>query len=80
MIFNPDIAVVLSILIKDECERHAASRQELMHKLSELTAHCKEVERQRDEEAENYSLLKVPPAYLTVVVWVYTGQLHVSPM
>ena len=45
---------------KDENEGLKTSRQEIMHKLNELAAHCKEVERQRDEEAENCRLLEVP--------------------
>lgn len=60
---------------KGECERHASSRQELIHKLSELTTHCKEVERQHDEEAENCRFLKVHLIYLTIVVQFHAGQL-----
>lgn len=45
---------------KDEYERLNTSRQEIVQNLNELAAHCKEVERQRDEEAENCRLLKVP--------------------
>ena len=48
-----------SILCKGEYARIEFIRQELLHKLKVLTAHCEEVERQRGEEAEKCRLIAV---------------------
>ena len=52
--------VYVCVFSKDEYERLKSSREEVMHTLNELRARCEEVESQRDEEAENCQLLKVP--------------------
>ena len=68
-----------SILCKDECDRLESSRQEVMQKLSELTTHCEEVERQRDKEAENCHLVKVCSTMLSrIVIWVCAAHLLLS--
>ena len=50
----------------------------MVHELNELTAHCEEVERQRDEEAENCQLLKVPLHILCSKLGLYWSSV-VSP-
>ena len=54
----------LSIPCKGEYDRLESSRQEVMQKLNELTAHCKEVERQHNEEAANCHLVEVRTYHL----------------
>lgn len=50
---------LLSVLKKGENEGLGSTSQEMLHKLNELTAHCEEVERQCNEEAEKSRLLQV---------------------
>ena len=69
LIYSKSYLVLLyhvSILCKGECDRLESSRLEMVLKLKELAAHCEEVERQRDKEADNCRLLKVLPLYLGV--------------
>ena len=59
--------------IKDEYEGLKSSRQEMVHKLNECTAHCEEVERQRDEEAGNCRLLQVHTLTVHPFSYSYLG-------
>ena len=51
--------VCMLLPIQGECDRLTYRVQTLERELSERTAHCEELKRQRDEEVEKYKQMEV---------------------